>query len=40
MWPPMFDPLTNPKASPKPISGITQARIRNDLEKTRVHSYF
>jgi hypothetical protein len=27
MWPPMFDPLTNPMASPKPISRIAQVGI-------------
>ncbi len=27
MWPPMFDPLANTMASPKLVSGITQAKI-------------
>jgi hypothetical protein len=30
MWPPMFDPLINPTASPKLVSRIAQARIVTD----------
>jgi hypothetical protein len=33
MWPPIFDPLTNITTPPKPILGVTQARIVTNHEE-------